>query len=49
MIVRGFRGDSNTHEIYFLSDSSIKMADFFSLLCLIGLVGAAFLSDYLLI
>ncbi|KAJ6989199.1 hypothetical protein NC653_021936 [Populus alba x Populus x berolinensis] len=49
MIVRGFRGDSNSHKIYFLSDSSIGMADFVSLLCLIGVVGAALLSDYYLV
>ncbi|KAJ6904083.1 hypothetical protein NC651_021277 [Populus alba x Populus x berolinensis] len=49
MIVRGFRGDSNSHKIYFLSDSSIGMADLFSLLCLIGVVGAALLSDYYLV
>ncbi|KAJ6764138.1 PROTEIN ABCI12 CHLOROPLASTIC [Salix koriyanagi] len=49
MIVRGFRGDSNTHKIYFLSDSSIGTADFVSLLCLIGVVGAALLSDYFLV
>ncbi|KAM7258209.1 hypothetical protein ACFE04_013950 [Oxalis oulophora] len=36
MIVRGFRGDSNTHKIYFLSKSSFKAADFASLLCLAG-------------
>ncbi|CAK7332963.1 unnamed protein product [Dovyalis caffra] len=49
MIVRGFRGDSNTHKIYFLSDSSVGMADFVSLLCLIGVVGVALLSDYFLV
>ncbi|XP_011009038.1 PREDICTED: protein ABCI12, chloroplastic isoform X2 [Populus euphratica] len=49
MIVRGFRGDSNSHKIYFFSDSSIGMADFVSLLCLIGVVGAALLSDYYLV
>ncbi|KAJ8747565.1 hypothetical protein K2173_013061 [Erythroxylum novogranatense] len=49
MIVRGFRGDSNTHKIYFLSDSSLGMADFVSLLCLTGIVGGAFMSDYFLV
>lgn len=49
MIVRGFRGDSNSHKIYFLSGSSIGMADFISVLCLIGVVGGAFLSDYFLV
>ncbi|GLT47512.1 hypothetical protein SLA2020_212050 [Shorea laevis] len=48
MIVRGFRGDSNTHKIYFLSGSSIGMADFISLFCLLGVTSAALLSDYFL-
>ncbi|KAE8076936.1 hypothetical protein FH972_015553 [Carpinus fangiana] len=46
MIVRGFRGDSNAHKIYFLSDSSFGMEDIVSLLCLVGVTGAALLSDY---
>lgn len=49
MIVRGFRGDSSTHKLYFLSDSSIRMEDVVSLLCLIGIIGAAVLSEYLLV
>ncbi|GAV63339.1 CbiQ domain-containing protein [Cephalotus follicularis] len=49
MIVRGFRGNSNTHQIYFLSYPSVGMADFVSLLCLIGVVGAALLSDHFLV
>lgn len=49
MIVRGFRGDSKTHKIYFLSDSSFGMADIVSLLCLVGVTGAALLSDYFLV
>ncbi|KDP40080.1 hypothetical protein JCGZ_02078 [Jatropha curcas] len=49
MILRGFRGDSNSYKIYFLSESSIGMADFISMLCLIGIVSGAFLSDYLLV
>ncbi|KAJ9700187.1 hypothetical protein PVL29_005825 [Vitis rotundifolia] len=49
MIVRGFRGDSSTHKLYFLSDSSIGMEDVVSLLCLIGIIGAAVLSEYLLV
>ncbi|KAF3457231.1 hypothetical protein FNV43_RR01888 [Rhamnella rubrinervis] len=48
MIVRGFRGDSNSHKIYFLSDSSIGTEDIVSLLCLIGVIGATVLSDYFL-
>lgn len=49
MIVRGFRGDSKTHKIYFMSDSSFGMADIVSLLCLVGVTGAALLSDYFLV
>ncbi|XP_071723374.1 protein ABCI12, chloroplastic [Rutidosis leptorrhynchoides] len=49
MIVRGFRGDSNTHRIYFLSKSSFGVADFASLVCLVGVMSAAFLSDYFLV
>ncbi|KAL7251929.1 hypothetical protein ACSBR1_013728 [Camellia fascicularis] len=45
MIVRGFRGDGNAHKIYFSSDTSIGMADILSLLCLIGLIGAAAVSN----
>ncbi|XP_058077846.1 protein ABCI12, chloroplastic isoform X3 [Magnolia sinica] len=49
MIVRGFRGDSNTHKIYFFSDSSIGAADIVSLFCLLGLIGAAIWSELFLI
>lgn len=49
MIVRGFRGDSETHKIYSLSDSSVGMVDFVSLLCLVGVVGAALWSDWFLV
>lgn len=49
MVARGFRGDSNTHEIYFFSNSSFGVGDFLSLLCLIGLISAAILSEQLLI
>ncbi|KAE9453139.1 hypothetical protein C3L33_14957, partial [Rhododendron williamsianum] len=44
MIVRGFRGDSNAHKIYFSSDSSIGMPNILSLLCLVGLIGATAVS-----
>ncbi|XP_042516771.1 protein ABCI12, chloroplastic [Macadamia integrifolia] len=47
MIVRGFRGDTDSHKIY-LPNSPIGMADFVSLLCLLGLVGAAVLSEFFL-
>ncbi|KAG5560035.1 hypothetical protein RHGRI_003350 [Rhododendron griersonianum] len=46
MIVRGFRGDSNAHKIYFSSDSSIGLPDILSLLCLVGLIGATAVSKY---
>lgn len=46
MIVRGFRGDSNAHKIYFSSESSMGMADLISLFCLIGVTSAALLSEY---
>ncbi|XP_031249026.1 protein ABCI12, chloroplastic [Pistacia vera] len=49
MIVRGFRGDSGTHKIYALSESSVGMADFISLFCLVSIAGAAFLSEYFLV
>ncbi|OMO85441.1 ABC/ECF transporter, transmembrane component [Corchorus olitorius] len=49
MIVRGFRGDSNAHKLYFLSNSSSGMANFISLLCLVGVTSAALLSDYFLV
>lgn len=49
MIVRGFRGDSRTHKIYALSESSVGMADFVSLFCLVSVIGAAFLSEYFLV
>lgn len=49
MIVRGFKGDSGTHKIYFLSESSFGMADFIALLCLGVVTGAALLSEYYLV
>lgn len=49
MNVRGFRGDSNSHNIYFSSESSNGMANIVSLLCLFGLVGAAAFSEYALV
>ncbi|KAI4342786.1 hypothetical protein MLD38_027367 [Melastoma candidum] len=45
MIIRGFRGNSNNHKIHFMSDPSNRSADAISLLCLMGIVGAAVLSD----
>lgn len=45
MNVRGFKGDSNTHNIYFSSLSSNSMANIVSVLCLVCLVGAAAVSD----
>ncbi|PKU80565.1 protein ABCI12, chloroplastic [Dendrobium catenatum] len=49
MIARGFRGDSSTHKIYLLSNSTFGLLDFVSLLCLLGLFGAAVLSERALI
>ncbi|KAF1895505.1 hypothetical protein Lal_00044156 [Lupinus albus] len=46
MIVRGFKGDSDTHKIYFLSESSFGMADFISLFFLVVVTGAAFLDGH---
>ncbi|XP_057485508.1 protein ABCI12, chloroplastic-like isoform X1 [Actinidia eriantha] len=46
MIVRGFRGDGNSHKIYFSSESSIGIADILSLLCLVGLLGATAVSNF---
>ncbi|KAK8684971.1 hypothetical protein V6N13_040983 [Hibiscus sabdariffa] len=49
MIVRGFRGDSNGHRLYFLSDSSLGMADLIAAVCLIGVTSAALLSEYFVV
>lgn len=49
MIVRGFRGDSNAHKIYLLSDPSIGTADIVSLLCLVGVIGASVWFGYFLV
>ncbi|XP_057956732.1 protein ABCI12, chloroplastic [Malania oleifera] len=49
MIVRGFRGDSSSHQIYFLPDLAFGIADMVSLLCLAGVIGAAVLSEYVLV
>lgn len=47
MIARGFRGDSNTHKIYFSSNpSSFGIESVISLFCLIGLVGVTTISNY---
>ncbi|XP_065863511.1 protein ABCI12, chloroplastic-like isoform X2 [Euphorbia lathyris] len=43
-IVRGFRGDSDSHRMYLLSKSSNRIADVLSVLCLVGVVGGALLS-----
>ncbi|KAJ9538286.1 hypothetical protein OSB04_031019 [Centaurea solstitialis] len=48
MNVRGFRGDSNSHKIYFSSASSVVMANVISIMTLVGLIGAAVLSEYTL-
>ncbi|RDY09431.1 Protein ABCI12, chloroplastic, partial [Mucuna pruriens] len=48
MIVRGFKGDSGRHKIYFLSESSFGVVDIICLLCLTVVIGAALLSEYYL-
>lgn len=47
MIVRGFRGDGNTHKIYLSESSFGAIENIVSLLCLIAVIGAAVFSDYL--
>ncbi|XP_010548891.1 PREDICTED: protein ABCI12, chloroplastic [Tarenaya hassleriana] len=49
MIVRGFRGDCNAHQLYFFSGSSVKTADFASVFCLIGVIVTAVWSDCFLV
>ncbi|CAN0856202.1 Protein ABCI12, chloroplastic [Linum grandiflorum] len=49
MIVRGFRGDSNAHKMYYLSDSSLGFADFIASLLLVGVAFGAVLSDQILV
>ncbi|PIN08515.1 hypothetical protein CDL12_18907 [Handroanthus impetiginosus] len=46
MIVRGFRGDCNSHQVLLSAGSSTKMANIISFSCLIGLICAATLSRY---
>ncbi|KAI3715381.1 hypothetical protein L6452_22362 [Arctium lappa] len=48
MNVRGFRGDSKSHKIYFSSASSAAMANIISVMTLVGLIGAAVFSEYTL-
>ncbi|PWA39750.1 cobalt ion transmembrane transporter [Artemisia annua] len=49
MTVRGFRGDSSSHKIYFSSASSAPIANIVSVMTLVGLIGAAALSEYILV
>ncbi|XP_071742049.1 protein ABCI12, chloroplastic-like [Rutidosis leptorrhynchoides] len=49
MTVRGFNGDSSSHNIYFSSASSAPMANIVSVMTLLGLIGAAALSEYVLV
>ncbi|XP_042469438.1 protein ABCI12, chloroplastic-like [Zingiber officinale] len=49
MIARGFRGDCDSHKIYLFSDSSLGFVDFLSIFCLLSLIGAAILSEQLLV
>ncbi|WCJ28640.1 cobalt ion transmembrane transporters [Euphorbia peplus] len=45
MIVRGFRGDSDAHRMYLFPKSSNRIADAISVLCLVGVMGGALLSE----
>lgn len=49
MIVRGFRGDSKSHNIYLFSESSLGLADIFSLCCLAGFIAGAIVCERVLI
>ncbi|XP_022138671.1 protein ABCI12, chloroplastic [Momordica charantia] len=49
MIVRGFRGDSSSHKLFFLSSSSSRMANILSLLCLIGVISASVFFDKVIV
>nr|GEX38431.1 protein ABCI12, chloroplastic [Tanacetum cinerariifolium]GEX38436.1 protein ABCI12, chloroplastic [Tanacetum cinerariifolium] len=49
MTVRGFRGDCSSHKIYFSSASSAPIANIVSVMTLVGLIGAAALSEYILV
>ncbi|KAF3782074.1 ABCI12 protein [Nymphaea thermarum] len=49
MIVRGFRGNSRTHKLYFLSSSSFGLCDAVSVVCLLALVAAAILTEHFLV
>ncbi|KAK6122641.1 hypothetical protein DH2020_043617 [Rehmannia glutinosa] len=46
MIVRGFRGDCDSHQVLLSAGSSTKMANIVSCSCLVGLICAATLSRY---
>ncbi|KAK6146122.1 hypothetical protein DH2020_019991 [Rehmannia glutinosa] len=46
MIVRGFRGDCDSHQVLLSAGSSTKMANIISCSCLVGLICAATLSRY---
>lgn len=49
MTVRGFRGDTNSHKIYFSSASSAPIANIISVMTLLGLIGAAALFEFILV
>ncbi|KZV49414.1 hypothetical protein F511_27497 [Dorcoceras hygrometricum] len=47
MIVRGFRGDCDSHKVMLSAGSSTLIANVVSLSCLVGLIGATTLSGYI--
>ncbi|GKB14542.1 hypothetical protein Tco_0848465, partial [Tanacetum coccineum] len=49
MTVRGFRGDSSSHKIYFSPASSAPIANVVSVMTLVGLISVAALSEYILV
>ncbi|GAB2295613.1 hypothetical protein Dimus_029769 [Dionaea muscipula] len=49
MVVRGFRGDSETHKLYFFRDPGLGMADAVCLIGLLVLTGVVLMSERLVI
>lgn len=49
MIVRGFRGDSNSHKVFLSADASDSTNNCLSLLCLLGITGATIVSKNLIV
>lgn len=49
MIVRGFRGDADSHRLFLSVVNSSVTANIFSLFCLVGLIGVATVSNYVIL